>query len=131
MAACQISTNSTEKFARKCAKMFLLSLTTVTFNEDQGHPNWYQTLELSSICHHIKLERNRFANVRCKPTLKLEPLPAVLIRGDKNEYQIYQNKSLDQFHPNPLKTCEVNGAEGFAFYHHCGLESRSRSATLV
>ena len=39
------------------------SHTTVTFDEDQSHPNLYQTVEVSGLYHHTKFERNQSANV--------------------------------------------------------------------
>ena len=34
----------------------MISLSTVTLNEGQGHPNWYQNAELSDLYHHTKFE---------------------------------------------------------------------------
>ena len=42
---------------------FSISQTVVAFNEGQGHPNWYQNVELSDLYHHTKLERNKSINV--------------------------------------------------------------------
>ena len=33
-------------------------LETVIFNESQGHPNWYQNVDLSGLHHYINFERN-------------------------------------------------------------------------
>ena len=44
-------------------QMFLISYTTVTLHEGQRHPKWYQNVELSSLYHHTKFERNQSVNV--------------------------------------------------------------------
>ena len=43
---------------------------TVTLNEDQGHPNWYQNAEFSSLYPHTKFERNWSVNVWMQANVK-------------------------------------------------------------
>ena len=50
---------------------FLISYTIVTLNEGQGHPNWYQNVELSDIYHHTKFERNGSMNVWLQANVKI------------------------------------------------------------
>ena len=37
---------------------FSVFQTTVTLNEGQGHPNWYQNVDFSDWYHHIKFGKN-------------------------------------------------------------------------
>ena len=44
------------------AKVFDFSYT-VTLNEGQGHPNWFQNVGYRGLYHHIKFKRNRSVNI--------------------------------------------------------------------
>ena len=41
----------------------LISHTTVTLNDSEGHPNYYVNVELSGIYHYTQFERNPSKNV--------------------------------------------------------------------
>ena len=43
---------------------------TVTLVKGQGHPNWYQNVELSGPYHHAKFERNWCVNVLIEANAK-------------------------------------------------------------
>ena len=51
-------------------QIFFISHTTVTVKEGQGHQNWYQNVELSSLHHHTMFERNQCVNVWTKANIK-------------------------------------------------------------
>ena len=42
----------------------------MTWNEGQGHSNWYQTIALSGVYYHTIFERNLLVNVQRKSVLK-------------------------------------------------------------
>ena len=64
-----MSYKSIENFARKWMQKFLLSITTMTVNESQGHSNWYQAVQFGGVTR-PKFERNRSVNVWMKATVK-------------------------------------------------------------
>ena len=59
------------KSARKWTTKFLISHTTVTLNEGQGHPNAYRNVELSDFYHHTRFEINRSVNVWIQANVKV------------------------------------------------------------
>ena len=44
----------------------------MTLNQGQGHPNWYQNVELSGLYHHTKFERNWSVNVWIQAYVRLK-----------------------------------------------------------
>ena len=52
-----------QQICQKIVQKFVLSLTTMTLNENQGHPNWYQTIQFISVSHQTTFERNCSANI--------------------------------------------------------------------
>ena len=42
----------------------------LTLNEGKSHPNCYQTVELSGLCHPTKLERTQSVNVCIQANVK-------------------------------------------------------------
>ena len=59
------------EFQSKWAQKFLISETTMTLNDDQGHPNWYKNLEFRGLYHHIKFEVCKSVMPKCEPRLIL------------------------------------------------------------
>ena len=66
-----ISSKLTVKLPRKFRQEFLISHTTVTLNEGQGNQNWYQNVELSSLYHYTKFERNLSIDVWIQANVKV------------------------------------------------------------
>ena len=58
-------------FARKCAQKNRYSHIIMALNEDQGHSNWYQTVQFGGVYHYIMFEMNRFVNARMQPNVKV------------------------------------------------------------
>ena len=73
-----ISSKSILKFVRKRIPKFFIFHTTVTLNEGQGHPNWYQNVQLTSLYHQIKFKRNRSVNVWIQANIKRNHINKVL-----------------------------------------------------
>ena len=57
-------------YVRKWAQKFFICHTTVTSNEGQGQPNWYQNVDFNGLCHHTKLERNWSVYVWIQATIE-------------------------------------------------------------
>ena len=114
--------------------------TIVTLNQSQGHPYWYQSAELSGPYHHTKLERNWSVNLWIQANVK------ILKQNHKQGFLWKPNGRLQMSTkfitstilnstPNSIQIdrnlYEIIAAEVFAFLHSCGLDSKSRSITLV
>ena len=50
---------------------FYISYTTPNLIEGQGHPNWYQNVELGGLYHHTKFERSQSVNVSIQANIKM------------------------------------------------------------
>ena len=61
----------TNTFARKWITNLLISPTTLFLNEGQGHPTWYQNIEISGLYYDIKFERNQPENVWIQANVKV------------------------------------------------------------
>ena len=54
----------------KVAGLFFISDANVTLNQGQGHPNWYEKIELSIPYHHTKFEISQSVNVWKQANIK-------------------------------------------------------------
>ena len=139
VATHHIASHLTAKFPRKWTPKFFISHTTVTLNDGQGHTNWYQNAEPSSLYHHTKFQRYRSVNVSIPANVKAfsndlsSYLLWVLNRQDKMNMRFIRPTNLNS-RSNSIQTdwklCEIIG-KVFAFSHTSDLESRSRSIRQV
>ena len=117
----------TMKFLRKWTQEYTISHTTVILNKSPGHPNWYQNIELSSVYHHAKFERNWSKNVWIHVNVTgvflltkshtYGSFTWILNRHDKMSLKLIASTSLNSM---PISTqthkrlCEIIGTAVFA-----------------
>ena len=136
LATYSILSKSMLKLLRIWIPKFLISHITVTLNEGQCHPKWYQNVKLRGLYHHTKFERNWSVNLWIQaninsfwqgnhtsrifsPEYWIDKIKRVWASTHQQVSTVYHIPltSIDNF-------CEIIGAEVFAFSHCRDLESR-------